>query len=771
MNVTEILLELDQLFKTFQIDKVEEFLESHIKEAQDTGDTNTRITLMNEMIGFCRDTSRYEKAVVFSEAVIDLMKREGLDGSIPFATTLLNVANAYRAAGKLEEAMAHFQTVFSLYDGNLEPTDFRYASLNNNLSLLHQEMGDFNSAAECLKAALSIVTKYKEARIETAVTHSNLAASLLRLKEFQEAIVHLEKALAIFEQEEQKDYHYSGALSVMGEALFLQGRLEESAQYYQKALDEIEKNVGRTKAYEITKENLERVQQELPKETLQRQSLKGLDLCEAFFKEYGIPMLSEKFPEYQNQIAAGLVGEGSECFGYDDETSRDHDFGPGFCLWLTGETYEKIGDKLKKAYDELPTTYHGITRKSTPQGKGRIGIFAIDLFYEQLLGVDGVPKTLEEWLYIEDEKFAAATNGRVFVDELGEFTGIRSQLLEYYPESVRGQRLAKTATLMAQAGQYNYNRMLQRGETVTAFLALSEFMKHTMSMVYLLNRKYAPFYKWCHKGMNDLEKLPEIMDILNAIVDMPSGDERIGMTIEIIAKLIVHELKNQGLSQVNSDYLEDHAMEIVKNTFQDTTRNRWIEKLIQLEWEAFDQVKNEGGRADCQEDWNTFSIMRKSQYLTWTEPMLISYIHDFKEANQKGWNLMTEKYGRMMESTNPLKYEQVKAALPFIDLEKKAVIEEIVAVQVGWMEEFAKQYPKAAGNARSIHTFEDHEWNTSYETYLRGELGTYSPSTLEQYGRFIVELSRTGKNLSEMIMGNTALLYGYQSLKEMEEKI
>lgn len=92
---------------------------------------------------------------------------------------------------------------------------------------------------------------------------------------------------------------------------------------------------------------------------------------------------------------------------------------------------------------------------------------------------------------------------------------------------------------------------------------------------------------------------------------------------------------------------------------------------MSLEWEAFDKVENEGGRADCQDDWNTFSIMRTSQYYTWTSDMLKSYIHDFHVANERGWNLVTEKYGRMMESTAPDRYAQIRDSLPEIPEEKE----------------------------------------------------------------------------------------------------
>ena len=92
-------------------------------------------------------------------------------------------------------------------------------------------------------------------------------------------------------------------------------------------------------------------------------------------------------------------------------------------------------------------------------------------------------------------------------------------------------------------------------------------------------------------------------------------------------------------------------------------------------------------------------------------------------------------------------------------------------MQVAWMEEFAADYPYLASNARSIHTYEDNGWNTSYETYLRGELSTYSDETLDLYGRFITRLCRENLNLAEMTMENTALLYGYSSLEDLEKKL
>ena len=196
-----------------------------------------------------------------------------------------------------------------------------------------------------------------------------------------------------------------------------------------------------------------------------------------------------------------------------------------------------------------------------------------------------------------------------------------------------------------------------------------------------------------------------------------------------------------------------------------------VERIVLDEWRAFDKVINEGGRADCQDNWNTFRIMRTAQYNTWSDDMLLQYAADFENATADGWNPITEKYGRMEEFTDPEHYEGIRSSLPPVSDEKRTIIDEIVRIQVSWMEEFSACYPKMAGNSRSIHSSEDSKYNTSYETYLRGELMTYSDSMLGLYGNFVVELASNGENLARLIMEQTAALYGYESLDAAEESL
>ena len=304
MNIDLILQQLDALFAKHKIELVEPFLLQKIEEAQQMGDTSAVITLMNELIGHYRETGEFDKSIACCRQILELMEQLGLKGTTAYATTLLNVANACRAAGLLRESMVYYNEVKKVYQESVPETDFRYASLYNNMSLLFQEMGDYESACDCLERALSIASRYENARIEVAVTYTNLAASQLKLGRYDEAIDNLKKAFSIFEMDEERDYHYSGALSAMGEAQYMAGNLEKSARYYQLALKEIERNMGKNKAYEITLQNLNAVKakiRELPVQNRRFQN--GLELCQAFYEEFGVPMIHEKFPDYEKLIA------------------------------------------------------------------------------------------------------------------------------------------------------------------------------------------------------------------------------------------------------------------------------------------------------------------------------------------------------------------------------------------------------------------------------------------------------------------------------------
>ena len=100
--------------------------------------------------------------------------------------------------------------------------------------------------------------------------------------------------------------------------------------------------------------------------------MKGLELAEAYYASEGAPMIRERFPQYAHRIASGLVGDGSECFGFDDEISQDHDWGPSFCLWLDREVYEAIGQALQDAYLSLSKEFSGYAaRRESKWGGGR----------------------------------------------------------------------------------------------------------------------------------------------------------------------------------------------------------------------------------------------------------------------------------------------------------------------------------------------------------------------------------------------------------------
>lgn len=303
----------------------------------------------------------------------------------------------------------------------------------------------------------------------------------------------------------------------------------------------------------------------------------GLELSEEYLHTVAQPSLERAFPDLYPRLAAGLIGNGSECFGFDDDISRDHDWGIDFYIWVSDEDRQAIEPLLEwkeRLFQDTPPEF--LTAHSSYGMPA--AVMCTDDFYSQLIGVPGVPKTLGEWIKAPEENLALATNGKVFLDGTGSFTKIRTGLLGYVPESLRRKRIAAWCMAAAQTGQYNHLRMAKRQEWVVVRQTISRFTEAAMALVFLFNRRYRPYYKWTYRTLLTLPLLgKDVGDLLMHLACI-EGLERTSIDaqhddMEHICSLIVEELHRQHLSSTDDWFLTVHAEEVQASIEDDWLRN------------------------------------------------------------------------------------------------------------------------------------------------------------------------------------------------------
>lgn len=582
MDIQALLERLDAMFAQGETDQVEPFLLGGLQQALSEGDGGAVLTIINELIGFYRSVGMHDRAMLFSRKGLALMQSMGVSG-VDYGTALVNAATACRAGGALEEALSYYREAEALYCEGLPPEDMRMAGFYNNFGLLHREMGAYDEAERCFECALRVLQAHPGAHVERANTRVNRAGALLkRVAEagsadrldaqalVERALTESAAAVAEFEQYCPSDHHFDAALAIHGDALMQAGRAADAVPLYERALEIRGRNPMTGGAYRALWDKLSAAHAALGRPD----ALKGLNLARADFRENGLPMLQRDFPEVLDQLAAGLVGEGSECFGFDDATSIDHDFGVGFCLFVPRAVYGQWGAALERAYAALPETFHGVRRKAT--ANGRTGVIVLEEFLERWTGrSDGEP----DWNGAEEYRLATAVNGEVFFDPSGRLTSVRRKLSQGYPADVWRRRLAQKLMEAAQSGQYNYGRMMARGDYTGARLALNRFCERALEVLYLLEGRYAPYYKWLWRGMAGHPLAAGLAELL-ALGDQRAAwqgwdaTQRFGQInrsdhacelIEDFASGVALELRERGLTRCTDGYLEAHAWELMKN--------------------------------------------------------------------------------------------------------------------------------------------------------------------------------------------------------------
>ncbi len=302
--------------------------------------------------------------------------------------------------------------------------------------------------------------------------------------------------------------------------------------------------------------------------------MQGLKLSRIFYHEAAEALLQKELGADFQLLAAGLVGEGSECFGFDDKHSRDHDFGAGFCLWLRQQDKESLTPRIEAALARLPRKFMGFDVRmhgkkategadphATPVQSGRVGIFSIEEFYARFTNAPTPPDTWQAWYTLPEHFLAVCTNGDVFFDGLGEFSRFRNTLLHFYPEDVRKKKLAARLGVMAQSGQYNLLRSLQRSNLPAAYLACTRFVENAVASYFLIHQRYMPFYKW---AFTSLEKLPQGKDFSQQLqelmcINLLQNPQDVNEKIESICLHMVQLLQAKGLSTLSEPWLMAQA--------------------------------------------------------------------------------------------------------------------------------------------------------------------------------------------------------------------
>ena len=554
------------------------------------------IKALNELGGTLKYVGYYDEAENNLKKSLEIIKKKYGDNNLAYATSLLNLTEVYRFAQKFNLLEENYKKIVKIYQDNLADNSFSYAGLCNNFGLYYQNIGDMKSAYDLHLKSLDILKNYdsEEYLLEYAVTLSNLFNPCYQLGMKEKALEYLNKAIDIFEKNVGIEHPlYSASLNNMAIYHYNERELNKAIEFFERAAEISKKTMGvDSDNYKNILSNIEFIKGELPKSndniklestknssneknniisSTDLKNIKGLELSKRYFYDIVLPEFEKKLNDIFSLCAFGLVGEGSECYGYDDELSKDHDFGPSVCIWLRKDDYLKYKYRINKVLETLPKTYLGFQElKESEWGYNRRGLLNIEDFYFKFIGSVNPPQTINDWQKIPETALATVINGEVFLDNLGEFTKIREQLLNYYPEPIRQNKIATRLMNISQHGQYNYVRCLRRNNLVAANQCLYLFVDEVIHLVFLLNRRYKIFYKWANRALLDLKILGN--EIHKLLQDMVFAQNKIPY-VRKICKVLADELRNQKLTDCESEFLGDLGVDIQKNIDDEFFKN------------------------------------------------------------------------------------------------------------------------------------------------------------------------------------------------------
>lgn len=175
LDVPEIIRGLDQLNNAGRESEAEAYLDQWLEKARLRKDWRAELSVLSELLGQVRRSMKEEKGIRTANEVLALLREHSLGSTVSGATILLNTATTLKCFGRAEESIPIFRHVSRVYADHLDPADYRFAGLYNNMALSLQDVKDYPSAERHFALALAVLEKCPGTENDRAVTLCNLA--------------------------------------------------------------------------------------------------------------------------------------------------------------------------------------------------------------------------------------------------------------------------------------------------------------------------------------------------------------------------------------------------------------------------------------------------------------------------------------------------------------------------------------------------------------------------------------------------------------------
>lgn len=276
---------------------------------------------------------------------------------------------------------------------------------------------------------------------------------------------------------------------------------------------------------------------------------KGLEIAREYWEKWGYPWLASRYPDLPGNIGVGLFC-GSDVLGADDELSRDHGWGPRFDVFRLDEdgiSNESLQAEMRAA---APAQWDGFHNRF--QFTPSIQVHNALEYFGNNFASHRLPVSSTDWICCENALTNLETHlhyirhGAVFHDPGKILADIRARLCRY-PEDIWLLRMAQLCFEIAHYGEYNFCwRLAKRKDPVAAEMAIGKFQHSVMALAMVMDRDYAPYWKWLHHVFRS-RKIADRLDPFLVEISTTLDYERRAALVTATCETLMAELVSRGI--------------------------------------------------------------------------------------------------------------------------------------------------------------------------------------------------------------------------------